>query len=490
MNPSTPNKTSPPGSPRSWTPPRSGQTTPLPQERAPLPHSHGTDPLPEPPGQEPAIDQPLPTLSDESPWLSPNKPIELEPHRWSEMSGDWLMKPAPEAFRDRIEATEAEQVQDIVSCVDQLLALWPDTAPVEQPQAMESRLPTTETGNAQDQPFHWDQLPHDVQRLVLHALFGRADQVKTKQHAAQLRHAFAQLLRVSKTLHGMVQTHHNRVLLCALRLAPMNPSQLQGTPLHRLLSHAQQPQAASYPLMRMLKALAKASARLRSERQVSQAALALGKQLLQALLSVQATAQDRRVLLLAPVFTVQALRMRAHRQNLQTEEIGSALRGLADWADQQELGLALPVLLEILYTVERIREHELYDTREGFDCDQLYIDVDKLIDMRQTWSYVHDLVNSIRFLATRLVPHPLDPWSTEEAVQMCTVYHWQEDLSQAMELLANYPFAFVGFASEALACLQDLAWNGLLTEQQIHLLRRCEERQQHPLDRPAPTGDH
>lgn len=488
MNPSTPFKTSPRGSPRSLTPPRSGQTTPVPQELAPLPLSNGVDPSPDLPGRALAIDQPLPTFSHESPWPSIDEQIELEPHRWSEMSSDWLMKPAPEEFRDRIEATEAEQVQDIVVCVNQLLALWPDTAPAEQPQAMKRHPPTTEMGAPQDRPFHWNRLSLDVQRLVLHALFGHADRVNDKQQAAELRHAFAQLLSVSKTLHGMVQTHHNRVLLCALRLAPMKPSQLQGTPLHRLLSHAQPPQADSYPLMRMLKLLAKASARLR-ERQVSQAALALGKRLLQALLSPQATAQDRRALLLAPIFTVQALRMRAYRRDLQTEEIDSALRGLADWADQQELGLALPMLLEILYTVERICKHKLYCAREKSDWKQLYTDVDKLVDMRHSWPYVCDLVNSIRFLAIRLVPHPLGSQLTQKTIRLFAS-HWQEELSQALEQLANYPFAFVGFATEALAYLQDLELTGVLTEQQTQLLRRCEERQQHPLDRPAPTGDH
>src|SRR5690606_15044992 len=148
------------------------------------------------------------------------------------------LTPAPKV-RDRIEAATQAEADHIVPCVNSLLMAWPPTVLAEQEQApagaAQALVEQTVATVAVIRPFSWEMLPPELQTLVVIALLGHADQLSCAEEAAQMQGDFAHALRASKGLYETVVPHFNPVFFCALRLAPMGPTQLLGTPLHRLL---------------------------------------------------------------------------------------------------------------------------------------------------------------------------------------------------------------------------------------------------------------
>lgn len=365
--------------------------------------------------------------------------------------------------------------------VDNLLNHWPEATPPEQEPAAQQQalVQHTVATTAVALPCHWETLGRDLQDLVIKTLFGHADQLTQAQaaQAAEMQHSFGHLRRVSSGMQELVLSHHDCVLFCALRLAPMSHAQLLGTPLHRLLGHGVRPKGPpNYPLIHTLQALASAIARLPTDEMACHAALALGRSLLEKLNSPQVTAQDRRTLMLTPVLMVQALRQRLHRSSPPNEAIGSALHQLTAWACQQEPGLALPVLVELRYTVTQLQLHDQGERIPAYDLFQLSERLDASISRacppRQSFA-----LNAVNLLAQ----HVPDPWGQSRGVPLTP-----EELTRALALLADYPYAFVGFASEALPHLRTTELN----PQQAELLQRCETRNEHPLSQPGPATHH
>lgn len=454
MKPSsnTPPQSSPPRTPRSRTAsqpqsPRSVSAQAAQHERAS--DTVCTDPAPQP------IDQPLPN-SDEQP------------------IGLFLATPLPDAYLANmppVRQAAPDKAGDIDdAALERLLAHWPQPQPVASDSASDSATPSQQTLALAvvRQPFLFEQLPEELQNLVLGALLGEPEQMHSAAQAAQMRSAYGQLLRVSQPVHRLTLNFRERVLRCTLRLAPMNPVQLQALPLHSLLA----PGHVGVAPITVLQHLAQAMARLRTDEQACHAALALGRQLLQALLLPGITPATQRALLCVPQLTVWALRARLHGAQGYAHSITSTLRGLMHWAMPCGPDLATPLLCELLFTVAQVSAHAQEGLIESLEVSLYTGEVeDTLCAVCALQGPPASLILGIY----RLVELMPNPWSAQAPALPAP-----QDISEALEFLAGYPHAFVGFAQEVLAYLRTLP----LDDDQTDLLQHCLQRQAAPLAPP------
>jgi len=375
-----------------------------------------------------------------------------------------------------IAMAEGSQAAAMAPFVQELLDGWPSAGQPSEPQndGAQRAVASALVG----QPWLWQSLTEDVCHLVVSAVFVHADQASHSDEAARLRQDFAHLLHVNKNFCELTLRHQDRVLFCALRLAPMRHQQLLGTPLHRLLGHGTDtPTAAPYALFHTLRALAAATARLPTDEQACHAVRELGRRLLTALKSPEATKQDRRELLLMPFFMVQALRVRLHHVRQPSEAIAETLRELVTWARAREPALAVPLLLELMYTFNQLPAYGQTDLIPTYDAAALAVELE--IHLPQLDRKAQAQIPEMRLLSG-LLP---DPWGRERTPPMDA-----DDLTQALAFLADYPYDFVGFVSEVLTGL--VAMEPDLDEQQAKLMQRCLDRQENPLDRPRPPAAH
>lgn len=460
--------------PFSNTPPRSPRTPPAsptppdspalhrqgPRTADPQPDAHTPEAAPDNPEHQP-IDQPLPSTEPPPTGLVTATPLPdshpLRPRR---------VQPEPPEATTGIDAAALER----------LLAKWPRPQPGAHSADAGGATPSQRTLALAvvQQPFLFEQLPQDIQNLVLGTVLGEPEQLHSAAQAAQMCSHYGHLLQVSQHVYGQLTLHfRDRVLRCALRLTPHAP--LPALPLPLLLGQDTALGQPSAMLVAVLQALAQAAGRLPSDEQVCSAVLALGRQLLQALLSPHTTPDTQRALLCVPQLVVQALRARLHGAVGHAFSVTCTLKALLHWSVTRSPSLAVPVLLELLFTVAQVFEHAQDDLIESQEVTLFTGEVDDALGaVCAMQGHPTALINGVCALA-ELMPNPWAHPSLPPAPPPA------QAITEGLRFLASYPHAFVGFAQEALAYLASLP----LDTEQAALLAICRRRQAAPLQDPG-----
>ena len=309
---------------------------------------------------------------------------------------------------------------------------------------------------------------------MLGTVLGEPEQLHSAAQAAQMSSNYGHLLQVSQHVYGQVTLHfRDWVLRCALRLTPHAP--LPALPLPLLLGQDTALGQPSAVLVAVLQALAQAASRLHSDEQVCNAVLALGRQLLQALRSPHATPDTQRALLCVPQLVVQVLRAQLHGAVGHAFRVTCTLKALLHWSMTRSPSLAVPVLLELLFTVAQVCQHAQNDLIESQEVTLSTYEVDNTLgavcfpqeDPRALIMGVYALVE--------LMPNPWADPSLPPAPPPA------QAITEGLRFLASYPHAFVGFAQEALGYLASLP----LDTEQAALLAICRWRQAAPLQGPG-----
>jgi hypothetical protein len=342
------------------------------------------------------IDQPLPNTHPDSRAL-----VSVTPSQ-----GLVLSTPVPKRSLEPVEGFNA-------AALEGLLATWPQPQPYTLATPTHCATPsqqTVATAAVQD-PFLFEQLPLDLQQLVLGMVLGNIEHVLEEpyvvwQPAAQLRCTYRDLLVVNKPLHQLTTQHfRERVLLCTLRIPPTSVSQVLALPIHHLLGMNPQQIAPITVLERLTQALCS----LPTDEQACHAALTLGRQLLQALCRPGIMPATQRALLCMPQLIVRALRARLRNKCGNAYAITCTLKDLMHWSVAHGPSLALPLLLELLLTLaqlEKGRQQEILASAEVSlhtdDADSAVVEVCAQAIMPMA------LISSIYLLADVL--H--NPWET------------------------------------------------------------------------------
>lgn len=454
----------PPPSPR--TPP-TGPTppdSPAPQRQGPRTaqtpadaHTPGTAPAnPE----QPAIDQPLPSTEP--------RPIGL-------ITATPLPASHPLMLRRVQQQPPGAQTGIDAAALQCLLAQWPRPQPDARPREADSATPRQQTLALAviQQPFLFEQLPADIQSLVLGAVLGEPEHLHSAAQASQLCSNYGHLLFVSQPVRTLTLPFRDRVLRCALRLTPHAP--LPALPLSLLLGRGTDLGQPAAMLLAVLQALTQATGRLRSDEQACAEMLALGRQLLLALLSPHATPATQCALLCVPQLMVQALRARLHGAVGHAFSVTCTLKGLLHWSTSCGPNLAAPVLLELLFTVAQVNEHVQDELIESAEVALFTAEVeDTLGAVCVGQEHPTALIDGV-YALVELMP---DPWA---GPALPAAPPSPQAITQALGFLASYPHAFIGFAQEALDYLGSLP----LSDEQAALLEICRRRQAAPLQGPG-----
>lgn len=365
--------------------------------------------------------------------------------------------------------------------IEGLLAKWPSwpqhTTTTETTDTAPS--PHTVATAAVQNPFLFEQLPSDLQQLVLGMLLGHPEQLhetphEAPQEVAQLRCTYGRWLRVNKHLHQLTTQHfRERVLLCTLRIPPTSVSQLLALPIHHLLGINPVQMAPIEVLQRLTQALC----RLSTDEQACQAALTLGRQLLQALCRPGITTATQRALLCVPQLIVRALRARLRAERGNAYAIACTLKELMQWSVAHGPSLALPMLLELLFTVAQLDDANRKEMLASAEVPLHTGHVEGAVFAVCAQQNMSMLLTSSIYLLVNILPNP---WKARAPAPPA-----DHAIDAALNFLANYPYPFIGFAREALLYLHTLPLNG---EQQA-LMLRCLQRLEAPLQGPQPTPE-
>lgn len=370
----------------------------------------------------------------------------------------------------QLPALESQEGID-ASVLQRLLATWPSSqsdtnsiTPSQQAVAMA----------AVQNPSLFENLPPELNTLLLSMVLGDPEHMHKAEQAAQLRRSYHHVLRVSKSVHQLVtREFRDRVLLCTLRLPPTSEAQLLAMPVHEMFFLTERTLVPTTVLEQLIQALS----RLPTDEQACRMALILGRQSLQATLSPGIPPATQRALLCVPQFIVRALRVRLHGREGHAHSIVCTLKGLLHWAVEGGPALGLPLLLELAFTVGQIEHTQHEDLLESPDVSLSTHQVEDAIGTvcaqpNALWPLIHSV-----YWLVGLMP---DPWSAEPPAPPAA-----HAVTTALKHLADYPCAFVGFVREVLAYLRRLP----LDEEQQALMQRCLQRLEAPLQVPQPTPE-
>lgn len=338
---------------------------------------------------------------------------------------------------------------------------WPQHTTATETTAIAPSQQTVATAAVQN-PDLFERLPQDLQKLVLGMVLGHPEQLhEAPQEAAQLRCTYGRWLRVNKRLHQLTtEQFRERVLLCTLRIPPTGVPQLMALPIHHLLDINPVQMAPIEVLRRLTQALC----RLPTDEQACRAALALGRQLLQALGRPGITPATQRALLCVPQLIVRALGARLRGERGYAYAIACTLKDLMHWSVAHGPSLALPMLLELLFTVAQLEGGKQQEMLASAEVSLYTGHVEGAVFAVCAQQNMSMLLTSSIYLLVNILPNP---WKARAPAPPA-----DHAIDGALNFLANYPDPFIGFAREALRYLHTLPLNG---EQQA-LMQRCLQR--------------